>query len=295
MLRDGGTVGDLARAVSRIALGRGGPRDMLVIGQGLEAGEQLCASFAKTSAQELPRNLTDALAGLSLTRQPDLAALMGDIKKAFLPDAPMLTRDGNFVAQGWHAGLDELKKLRDDSRRIVAGLQADYAKLSGVSTLKVKHNNVLGYFIEVTPKHADVMLGAGADSPFIHRQTLVSGVRFTTTELADLDARISGAADKAVALELGIFTEFARRVSDMAEEVRRAAGGFAALDVQSALAHWAEDTNACRPVMDTSPALEIEGGRHPVVETALKSSGEGAFTANDCKLDGEGKGAALLT
>lgn len=288
-------VGDLARSVSRIALGRGGPRDMLVIGSGLKAGEQLCAIFAGDDQADLPRNLFGALNSLSLINQPDLAALVSDIGRAFTPDAPMLTRDGGFVAPGWRADLDELKKLRDDSRRIVAGLQADYAALSGVSTLKVKHNNVLGYFIEVTPKHADLMLNAGADSPFIHRQTLVSGVRFTTTELADLDARISGAADKAVALEVGIYDEFAVRVSGLAEPIRRAAAGFAALDVQSALAYWAEGSAACRPVIDNSTMLEIEGGRHPVVEAALKSAGDGAFTSNDCTLDGEGKSRARLT
>jgi len=220
---------------------------------------------------------------------------MGDIKKAFKDDVPMMARDGGFIRDGWHAGLDELKRLRDDSRRIVAGLQADYAKAADVPTLKIKHNNVLGYFIEVSPKYADTMLSKGADSPFIHRQTLVSGVRFTTTELAELDAKISGAGDKALALELEIFSEFTGRAAALSEDIRAAAGGFAVLDVQSALALWAEDNKAVRPAIDDSNVFDIKRGRHPVVEAALRKSGAAGFTANDCTLDSNGKTAARLT
>lgn len=286
-------VGDVARAVSRLVLGRGGPRDMLAISTALKTGEQMCALFA--AKKDVPKNVAGALGAISLTGKPELGALIQDMSKAFLPDVPMMTRDGGFIAPGWTPELDELKKLRDDSRRIVAGLQADYAKLSGVSTLKVKHNNVLGYFIEVTPKHADVMLTREGDNPFIHRQTLVSGVRFTTTELADLDARISGAADKAIALEISIFESFTARVSALAEPIRQAAYGFAQLDVQTALAHWAEASGSVRPVIDDTSDLEIIGGRHPVVEAALRQAGNANFTANNCRLDGSGAAASRLT
>lgn len=286
-------VGDAARSVSRLVLGRGGPRDMRVIGTALRTGEKMCALFA--AQKNLPANVSAALDDISLTNKPELAALIGDIDKAFEEHVPLMTRDGGFVAAGWRPELDELKKLRDDSRRIVAGLQADYAERSGVPTLKVKHNNVLGYFIEVTPKHADAMLSKEGDNPFIHRQTLVSGVRFTTTELADLDARISGAADKAVALEIAVFEEFTARVTALAELIRQAAGGFANLDVQTALARWAEESNAVRPVIDNSADFTVVGGRHPVVEAALKKAGEANFTANDCRLDGAGEANARLT
>ena len=115
---------------------------------------------------ELPQNILSALDNASLANKGDLAKFTSDIGKAFLPDVPMLTRDGGFIAPGWAVDLDELKKLRDDSRKIVASLQADYAKAADVPTLKIKHNNVLGYFIEVTPKYADAMLAKGADSQF---------------------------------------------------------------------------------------------------------------------------------
>lgn len=285
--------GDLARAMSRIALGRSGPRDMLVIGQGLKIGEQLVSLFA--GDETYPDNTDQALSQLRLINKPELATLARDISKAILPDAPLLTKQGGFIAPGWRPDLDELKKLRDESRRVVAGLQAEYAEISGVPTLKIKHNNVLGYFIEVTPKYADTMLAKGTDSPFIHRQTLVSGVRFTTTELADLDSRISGAADKAIALEINIFEEFVGRATDLAEHIRATASAFATLDVQSSLAHWADESQATRPHIEDTGRFHIEGGRHPVVEAALKKSGEAGFTANACNLDSEGKNGPRLT
>ena len=208
------TTGDLGRAVSRISLGRGGPRDIVLIGKTLATASRLPSQF-DNAADDLPINIAEALDCIRQSKDSDIYALMQDISTAFQDDVPMLARDGNFIAEGWNTDLDTIKKLRDDSRRIVAGLQADYAKQADVPTLKIKHNNVLGYFIEVTPKYADQMLAKGADSPFIHRQTLVSGIRFTTTELADLDAQISGAGDKALALELEIFETFARRISGL--------------------------------------------------------------------------------
>ena len=287
--------GDMARAISRTALGRGGPRDILTLGKGLKQGEQLSALFARSPGLDIPRNIENALGTLSLSDKGELAKFASDVAKAFQADVPMLARDGGFIAAGWRPELDELKKLRDDSRRIVAGLQADYAKAADVPTLKIKHNNVLGYFVEVTPKYADTMLSKGPDSQFIHRQTLGSCVRFTTTELAELDSKISGAGDKALALELEIFAEFVTRGAGFSEPIRAAAKALAQLDVQSGLADWAVDHKAVRPIVDNSLAFDVKGGRHPVVEAALKKSGEAGFTANDCSLDASIKFAPRLT
>ena len=287
--------GDMARAISRIALGRGGPRDMLTLGSGLKQGTKLGALFAKLPSLDVAENISGALARLSLADKGELAKFASDINKAFLADVPMMTRDGGFVAPGWAPNLDELKKLRDDSRKIVAGLQAKYAAAADIPTLKIKHNNVLGYFIEVTPKYADAMLSKGADSQFIHRQTLVSGVRFTTTELAELDSKISGAGDKALALEIEIFTQFVERATAFAQPIREAASALAELDVQSGLAEWASDHRCVRPTIDNSLRFEVKGGRHPVVEAALKKAGDAGFTANDCALDASIKSAPRLT
>jgi len=274
--------GDPARSVTRIALGRGGPRDLKAIGTGLKEGERLTALFIKDGLLDIPPGLSTALDDLSLAQHPLLSQLVGDLSKALQADVPMLARDGGFVASGWSPGLDEVRALRDDSRRIVASLQAQYASATGVTSLKIKHNNVLGYFIEVTPRHADALLTKTDD--FIHRQTLVSGVRFTTTELADLDARIASAAQKSVQLELEIYAE-----------VRLAGAALAALDVAAGLSQWAQEHNAVRPVIDDGPAFEVEGGRHPVVEASLKKDGAAGFTPNDCALDASGKTASRLT
>ena len=287
--------GDPARSASRLVLGRGGPRDLTSIADGLLQGENINAYFANFPDIKYPQNLSDCLGAFSLADKPDLAALVRDIGKAIKVSAPLSARDGNFVNTGWRPELDKLLKLRDDSRRIIAGLQADYAKKTGVTALKIKHNNVLGYFIEVTPRHGDTMLTGPHKDDFIHRQTLVSGVRFTTGELADLDAQIAQAADKALAVELEIFEGFAQRIRDQTETIRAAAGGLADIDVSSALAQWAVEAKAVRPIINDGLTFNVEGGRHPVVEAALKRDGGKAFTPNDCRLDASGKQARRLT
>lgn len=279
--------GDPARSASRIVLGRGGPRDLNSIAGALHEGELLNAYYSKQVQQDIPTNLSSALAALSLARQADLAMLVRDIGKALKPDCPMLARDGGFVQVGWRPELDTLLQLRDDSRKIIAGLQAKYAKLTEVSTLKIKHNNVLGYFIEITPRHGDILLSGEHKDMFIHRQTLVSGVRFTTPELVDLDAQITGAAEKALALELEIFSEFCQRVAALSEPIRSAASALAHIDVMTGLAQWAISANAVRPDVNTSLEFSIEGGRHPSVEAALHKDGAARFTPNDCYLDAD--------
>ena len=288
--------GDIARAGSRLALGRGGPRDLRALCDTLLLGETINSAFAKAPDVRPPENTATALNNISLAAQPALAKLARDLSKALLPDVPMLARDGGFIATGWRPEIDQLKSLRDDSRRLIAGLQADYAKLSGVTTLKIKHNNVLGYFVEVTPKHADAMLAqAGPENVFIHKQTLVSGVRFTTVELAELDSKIASAAERVCALELVVFDAFVDRVLELIEPIRAFAAALARLDVQAAWAVWAEESRAVRPKINDGTALEIIGGRHPVVEDALRRDGAAGFTANDCALDAAAKDAARLT
>lgn len=282
---------DMARSVSRLSLGRGGPRDFQAVHQAVATGRQV-----RTTIQGASSAPGDEIREILIRFELDKAsaALLCDIEAAFKSDCPMLARDGGFIKTGWNADLDSLLQLRDDSRKIVAGLQAQYAETANVASLKIKHNNVLGYFIEVTPKYADQMLNMGTDSVFIHRQTLVSGIRFTTTELADLDSQISGAGDKALALELEIFRAFADRITEQAEILRSFAEGLALIDVHTALAEWAEINRAIRPAMSEDPVMDIKGGRHPVVEAALARD-NGSFTANDCTLDAAGKKAQRLT
>ncbi|MGB9364827.1 MAG: DNA mismatch repair protein MutS, partial [Xanthobacteraceae bacterium] len=175
------------------------------------------------------------------------------------------------------------RALRDESRRVVAALQARYADETGTRALKVRHNNVLGYFVEVTAQHGEKLLAPPLNATFIHRQTLAGQVRFTTTELAALEAKIASAADRALAMELDIFERLAAQVTASADPIKRAAQALSVLDVSAALAALAVERDYVRPEVDGSLDFVIEGGRHPVVEQALQQDG-GPFVANDCDL-----------
>lgn len=288
---------DAARALSRLQLSRGGPRDLLAISQALLAGEAINADLAARPNVRLVPELEQLVKDCSLTDKPDLALCVRDLGKALATEPPLQASGGGFIAAGWSPELDRLRGLRDETRRTIAGLQGRYAEQTGVAALKVRHNNVLGYHIEVSPKQADKMLGR---DDFIHRQTLVSGVRFTTTELADLDRDIAGASEKALALELEIFEQFRRAADDLAQPIRGAASALAGLDVHAALAQWAMEAGAVKPAIEDSAVLVIKAGRHPVVEAALAKQSAARFTPNDTILNDGDKPAhrarlALIT
>ncbi len=263
-------VPDVERALSRLTLGRGGPRDLAAVRDALGEIPAL-RGLILAEGWETPPPLLRRVAG----ELGEHGALVDRLERALAAELPLLIRDGGFIAPGYHPGLDELRSLRDESRRLVAALQARYAELSGVAALKVKHNNVLGYYIEVPPKQADRM-----GEPFIHRQTIASGVRYSTVELGELENRIRGAADKALALELELFKDLLDEVTARADDIAAAARALAALDVASALGDLAVDRRYTRPEVEEGRAFAIQGGRHPVVEAALRES----FVANDCDL-----------
>src|SRR5579859_1922270 len=262
---------DIARALSRITLGRGGPRDLASIGNGLAEVPELRAALLQDGLEGIPELVTRTSRDLG-----EHGPLVERLKRALAEEMPLLARDGGFVRVGYHEGLDELRAWRDESRQKIAALQAHYADISGISSLKVKHNNVLGYYIEVPPKQAERM-----GEPFIHRQTIASSVRYTTVELGELEDRIRSAADKALALELELFADLIGEVMARVEDIARAANALAGLDVATALALLAAERRFCRPHLDDSTAFDIKGGRHPVVEAAI----EGSFVANDCNLE----------
>ncbi len=268
---------DIDRALSRLTVGRGGPRDLAAIRDGLLSAGRLRDLLDRTEPP-LPGSLAGLATGLGRHQ-----ALVDRLARALAPDLPPNARDGGFIAPGYAPGLDELLSLRDDSRRLIAGLQANYADQTGVATLKIRNNNVLGYFIEVTPTQAD-RIPTGAEAPFIHRQTLASAVRFTTVELGELEGRISRAADQALALELELFADLVAEVDARAAEIAAAAAALAALDVAASFAELAVSARHVRPRIDASRAFEIKGGRHPVVEAALAAAGEAGFVPNDCDL-----------
>jgi DNA mismatch repair protein MutS len=268
---------DLARALSRLVVGRGGPRDLAAIRDGIEAAASLAAEL--TAGGAIPLQVEEAAQAL---RRPD-AAIVRELTAALGDELPLIKRDGGFVRAGYDAALDEARALRDESRRVIAALQARYAEETGVRALKVKHNNVLGYFVEVTAQHADKLFAAPLNATFIHRQTLAGQVRFTTTELGALEAKIASAADRALGIELETFERLAAQVTAAADAIKDAAEALAALDVAAALAQLAVEQDYVRPEVDGSLDFIIQGGRHPVVEQALVVDG-GPFVANDCDL-----------
>jgi len=268
---------DLARALSRIAVGRGGPRDLAGIRDGLLAAAEL--SRALGQLKELPAEIADAL---QACRCPN-GMLAAELSAALAAELPALKRDGGFVRDGYNATLDDTRALRDESRRVVATLQARYADQTGVRALKIRHNNVLGYFVEVTAQHGDKLMAPPLNATFIHRQTLAGQVRFTSTELGELEAKIASAAERALGLELELFERLTAAVIADSAAIKQCAEALACLDVDSALAHLAAERSYTRPLIDDSLAFEIVGGRHPVVEQALSRDGT-PFVANDCDL-----------
>lgn len=283
---------DIERARMRLQLGRGGPKDLLALAQGLEAGAQASKQL-RSNIAGLPALLEEACSVLNLTEQKELGEFSDTLKRAIKEDAPVLARDGGFICEGYDAALDEVKSLRDDSRKIIAGLQAQYAEKTGISSLKIRHNKVLGYFIDVTARNADAMQNGPHAGDFIHRQTLASAMRFTTTELGELDGRIARADEESKARELDIFNDLVLKAENLSTQLRAAADALAAIDVAAGLAQWSEDVSAVRPILENSTRFVAEGARHPVVEAALRKDGEG-FTANDCRLDAQGEDNARL-
>ena len=284
---------DVARALSRLALGRGGPRDLAAIRAGLSAAEAVAALFppARDPLTGPPARVTACLDRLAPT--PETGRLLAELSDGLVADPPHLSRDGGFVNAGHRPELDEARALRDDSRRVVAELEARAVAQSGVP-FKVRHNAVLGYFLETSAKAAEPLLRPAAESPFIHRQTLASQVRFTTVELSELDAKISQAGHRALAIETETFEGWRATVQALARPLQAVAEALAELDAHAALAEWAEEVGAVRPEVDDGLCFEVTAGRHPVVEAAVKAQGD-PYTPNDCRLDGSGAACARLS
>jgi len=271
---------DMARALSRLSLGRGGPRDLAAVMEGLELSTRVREIFVDDGVMAIPDGITHLRDALGSHE-----TIIGHLKSALAEELPMMARDGGFITKGYAPDLDELLELRDESRRLIAGLQANYIEMTGLSGLKVRHNNVLGYFVEVTARHMDAM-PSGPESPFIHRQSMANAVRYSTVELSELEGRIAQARDRALALELEIFANLVGKIEGYSDAIAKAAAALAGFDVSSSLAQLAIERRYVRPVIDGSTDFNISAGRHPVVEAMLESGNEGAFVANDSHLTG---------
>ncbi len=267
---------DLDRSLSRLGLDRGGPRDLSAIRGGLGTAIELSQILADADA--LPERLMQN--SKHLVGHESLLSLLDE---ALVADPPLLARDGGFIAPGYDEELDEARKLRDEGRSIIAGMQSEYAALTGIPSLKVKHNNVLGYFIETTATHADKMLNPPLSETFIHRQTTANAVRFTTVALSEMETKIHNAGSRALEIEKRLYSTLVQAVLDQAAAIADTARALSEIDLSAAFADLARSESWCLPEIDDSRVFEISGGRHPVVEASLRKTGE-PFVANDCSL-----------
>lgn len=271
---------DIARSLSRLSLGRAGPRDLGAIRTGLEVAATLTNSFSAYQEAHLPALLKAIRDNLAFAKAP----LSGQLKAALKEELPNSLKDGNFINEGYLPPLDEQRQLRDESRSILAELQAEYRNDTGVKSLKIRHNNQFGYFVEVTALHAETLLAAPLNETFRHRQTLANNTRFTTDRLVKTEAGITLAAERAQAMEEAEFESLSRLVNENAAAITTIAEALADLDMLLALALLSEEENYARPLVDESLAFTIKNGRHPVVEQALRTAKSGPFIENDCNL-----------
>ena len=267
-------VPDIDRALSRLALDRGGPRDMTAIRAGLTQAQAISGMLG--DAPPLLAETAGALVGHE--------ALIALLDRALVAEPPLLARDGGFIATGYDEALDDTRALRDEGRGVIGKMQAEYIALTGVQSLKVKHNNVLGYFIETPATHAEKMLSQPLSDTFIHRQTTAGQVRFTTVPLSEIETRILNAGNHVQEIEQRHYDSLRGAVMAEAGPIGAAARALAEIDLTTAFADLAAGEDWAEPVVDDSHAFDVSGGRHPVVERALRRQGAGPFVANDCAL-----------
>jgi DNA mismatch repair protein MutS len=265
---------DIDRALSRLALDRGGPRDLAAIRAGLEVATDLLQRL-----QTAPPLLQQSVAALGGHQD-----LVEYLSQALVAEPPLFARDGGFVAALHDAELDETRALRDEGRGVIGRMQAQYIEQTGIQSLKIKHNNVLGYFIETSAAHGESLLAPPLNAVFIRRQATASQARFTTLPLSELETRILNAGNHALEIEKGHYEAFRAAIADRSAPVAAAARALAEIDLTAALADIAQSEGWSEPVVTDHRGFIIKGGRHPVVERALRRQGAGPFVANDCEL-----------
>ncbi|MEG9862319.1 MAG: DNA mismatch repair protein MutS [Parvularculales bacterium] len=284
---------DMARALSRLSLGRAGPRDLAALRDGIIQAHKAAARLNAITPKTLDQFSSPLLGDIALAIGHHAAGLEDHLTRALgAPDAqgragyelPPTSREGGFIVEGYDAALDELRTLKDESRRIMASLQERYAEETGIRTLKIRHHKALGYHLDAPSSQADKLMAPPFSESFIHRQTLTNVVRFTTTELSTLAQRIEEAAGQALELEHELFKALAEEALVLRDNIMSMSSAMARLDVVTSHAQLASEQRYCRPVVDESRAFRIINGRHPVVEAALVREGAN-FVANDCRLD----------
>ena len=280
---------DIERTLSRLTIGRGGPRDLLALSQGLTHAGTIKHMLISSRAVSLPQGIKEGIQVIG-----DHAALIERLQTSLIGDPPLHIRDGGFINHEMHLSLKDQVVRRDTTRHQIALLQASYVKTFRLSSLKIKYNNVLGYYIEVPTTAGDRLMTADGKEKLIHRQTTANTVRFSSQELCRLEDIVREATEKAVALELEEFNQLLKEVIDQSADIAITAQTLAILDVFSSLAELAALRSWCRPIIDNSVTFHIQAGRHPIVEASLHTQNKHPFIANDCIL-GKGQRLWLMT
>jgi len=270
---------DVGRALGRVVAGRGSPRDLGQLRDGLIEARRIHDHLSRRS--DKPALLAQLLPSLS-----GHAGLTDLYSRALVPAPPTERGQGGYIAEGYDHALDELRRISGDARRAIAALEAKYRDQTGITALKIRHNGVLGYFVEVPARHADALMAPGSD--FTHRQTMAGAVRFNAVALHEEATRIAQAGGHALAAEESHFEDLIARAVKASQAIAATAATLARIDVATGQAERAAEGGWCRPEITVDPVLEIEGGRHPVVEAALAVRGE-RFVANDCRLAPENR------
>lgn len=288
---------DMERAIQRLSTNRGGPKDLYDLAESLNLIPRIQAAIMNFTTHQPdsmydkpPHDLLQLVQGFfdhSYLAQSILTALLEDKMKL-----PTFTRNGGFIRHSAYPPLDYLRNIRQESNLKFQNMLQLYMEETGATGLKIKDNNVIGHFIEAPTKQADKLF---ANNRFIHRQTVLNAVRFTTTELSEIESDINNAEEKALEMELQIFNEFVEHVMAQAITIRRSADKLAIIDVATALAELAAENNYTRPEIDDSLDFEIIEGRHPVVEDVMKKSGAGSFIGNTCALNNQTDRIWLIT
>jgi len=275
MLRD---APDILRSLSRLGLDRAGPRDLAAIRDSLDVAKRTAALLDQFS--DLPNEMR--MVHMACNSAPE--GLYDTLKSALCSTLPQHKRDGGFIAEGYNEVLDKNRELSSDFHRHIVSLEHKYITATSIKSLKIRRNNILGFFIEVSPQQGEKLLAAQVFGNFIHRQSLVSAMRFTTEELFKLDSQINIAREQVLAQELELFGELSVKVLLEENSMRLLAEALATIDVSAGLANLACTELWCQPVVEDSLVLKIESGRHPIVEKSLKVANDNPFIANNCDI-----------
>lgn len=275
-----GAIPDVGRSLSRLLSGRGTPRDMRHIADFISGSPN-----AKAMGARLDADLAARFANINTHDE-----LCAELNSALADTLPTFFRDGDVIRAGFDVSLDHMRGLAHGAKETIAGMQSEYAAATGVHNLKIKYNNILGYFIEVPSARADALMAP--ESGFIHRQTMAGNMRFTTARLIDLDNDVRSAAEKSAAIEAEIISRLIEKIRTVADDLLATAELLAELDVWYSLATCADMYSWVRPNVTDDVAFDIAGGRHPVIDFVLRSRGD-KFVQNDCNLNA--RSVALLT